>query len=84
MQSTSYYGREYVREVFNESTKSKALKNLHQRVFATLWQKNDGYYYRWLSRQNTSQQSTQTDRHHTEKITITTKQAINEKRRLEI
>lgn len=102
MQSTSYYGREYVREVFNESTKSKcmytiytmsvlfpkrtrnilsllnsqffkvdlkspfcticmqciihnagsvlALKNLHQRVFATLWQKNDGYYYRYVTK----------------------------------
>lgn len=105
MQSTSYYGREYVREVFNESTKSKcmytiytmsvlfpkrtrnilsllnsqffkvdlkspfcticmqciihnagsvlALKNLHQRVFATMWQKNDGYYYRYVTKVET-------------------------------
>lgn len=30
----------------------------------------------WLSRQDTSQQSTQTDRHNIEKITPKTKQAI--------
>lgn len=101
MQSTSYNGREYVREVFNRSTKSKcrytiytmsvlfpkrtrnilesseqflkvdlksrlcticmqciihnagsvlALKNLYQRVCATMWQKNDGYYYRYITK----------------------------------
>lgn len=52
---------EYVRVVFNESTKGE-----------------------YESRQDTSQQSTQTYRHHTEKITLTTKHAINEKRRLEL
>lgn len=104
MQSTTYHGREYVREVFNESTNSKinvgtpytlcqfcsiseheiflsllnsqflkvemksrfcticmqciihnagsvlALKNLHQRVFATMWQKNNSYYYRYVTK----------------------------------
>lgn len=27
-----------------------ALKNLHQRVLATMWQKNDGYYYRYVTK----------------------------------
>lgn len=57
---------------------SQRIHNL--RFSATMWQKNDVSCHMILN----SQQSTHTDKQHIEKKTPRTKQAINEKRTLEL